>query len=91
VTELKKPGSRKSSAAVLRGTLSAAGAADVLAGLSDPLVTESVLSRGIGLADARKEVAELIAFVRTLGAGRVELDLTDREYRLDVVWELKQN
>jgi hypothetical protein len=76
---------------VLRGRAHAAGAADVLAGLADPLVTDSVLSRGIGLSDARKEVAELVAFVRTLGTARIELDMTATEYRLDAVWELKQN
>ena len=32
---------------------------------------------GIGLADARKEVAELVAFVKTLGTARIELDVTD--------------
>jgi hypothetical protein len=49
------------------------------------------LSRGIGLADARKEVAELVAFVRTLGTARIELDVTAKEYRLDAVWEIGKN
>ena len=91
VTELKKPRTGKASAAVLRGRANARGAADVLAGFSDPLITDAVLGRGIGLAEARKEIAELIAFVKSLGTGRVELDVTDKEYRLDVVWELSAN
>jgi hypothetical protein len=89
VTELKKPRSHGSSAAVLRGAANAKGAADVLAGLSDPLITDSVLSRGVGLTEARKEIAELVDFVRTLGTGRLQLDMTDKEYRLDLVWDLK--
>jgi len=88
VTEMKVTRKVEGARAVLRGRAHAAGAADVLAGLADPLVTDSVLSRGIGLADARKEVAELVEFVRTLGTGRIELDVTASEYRLDAVWEL---
>jgi hypothetical protein len=89
VTELKKPRSRQSNTAVLRGAANAKGVADVLVGLSDPLITDSVLSRGIGLTEARKEIAELVNFVRTLGAGRIELDVTDKEYRLDLTWEIQ--
>jgi hypothetical protein len=91
VTAMKATKKVEGAQAVLRGRAHAAGAADVLAGLADPLVTDSVLSRGIGLSDARKEVAELVAFVRTLGTARIELDMTATEYRLDAVWELKQN
>jgi hypothetical protein len=87
VTELKKPRTGESSRAALRGTAYAKGAAEALAGFSDPLITDAVLGRGIGLADARKEITELVAFVKTLGTARVELDIAEKEYRLDVVWE----
>lgn len=90
VTELKRSTKAEGHAAVWRGRASAAGAADVLGAISDPLVTEAVLSRGIGLTDARREVAELVEFVRTLGTARIDLDVTATEYRLDVVWELKK-
>src|SRR4029077_7875458 len=43
VTELKKPRAGDASAAVLRGKAYAKGAADVLAGLADPLVTDAIL------------------------------------------------
>ena len=89
VTELKTSRKAEGHTAVLRGKGNAKGAADVLAGLSDPLITDAVLGRGIGLTDAQKEIAELVNFVKTLGTGRVELDVTEKEYRLDVVWELK--
>ena len=90
VTELKKPQKGQPSTAVLRGTAYAKGAAEALAGFSDPLITDAVLGRGIGLADARNEIADLVAFVRTLGTARVELDMTEKEYRLDVVWEISK-
>jgi hypothetical protein len=91
ITELKKPQAGKSHSAVLRGRLSAKAGADAIAGFTDPLVTDSVLGRGATLAEARKEIAELVAFVRTLGTATVELGVTDKEYRVDVVWTYSKN
>jgi len=31
----------------------------------------------------------LVAWVKTLGTFRGEIDITDKEYKLDLVWELK--
>jgi hypothetical protein len=87
VTELKGAGKKPASGAVVRGKFSAAGGADFLAALPEPLVTDAILTRGIGLEDARKEVAALVAWVKTLGTGRVELDITEKQYKLDLVWE----
>ncbi len=89
VTELKSPRSGgKASLAVIRGKFSATGAADALAGLPEPFITDAILSRGIGLDDARKEVAGLVAWVKALGTVRGELDITATEFKLDLVWEL---
>ena len=88
ITELKSPQKGKSSPAVLRGTFSAKGGADALASLPEPLITDAILGRGVGLDDARKEVAALVAFVKTLGTVRVELDIAEKEYKLDLVWDL---
>jgi hypothetical protein len=85
VTEVKK-GAGKGGPAVLRGVFRSGAAADALAGFTDPLVTDAVLARGVGLAAARKEVADLVAFAKTLGTVTVEIDVTDKEYRADVVW-----
>ena len=87
VTELKSP-KGEGSAAVVRGRFSAQGAADALAGLPDPFITEAILARGIGLEQARKEVAELVAWVKALGTFGGELDITEKQYQLDLVWEL---
>lgn len=88
VTELKSP-KGKGSAAVIRGKFSAVGAADALAGLPEPLITDAILARGVGLEQARKEVADLVAWVKALGTVGVELDITEKQYKLDLVWELK--
>jgi hypothetical protein len=85
VTELKKP-RPVGNAAVWSGKVYAERGADTLAGLTDPLVTDSVLGRGIGLTEARKEIADLIGWIRSLGSFQIEIDITAKEYRLDVVW-----
>ncbi|HEY1191178.1 MAG TPA: hypothetical protein VGE74_26320 [Gemmata sp.] len=89
VTELKAP-KGPGSAAVVRGKFSATGAADALAGRPEPLITDAILARGIGLERARKEVAELITWIKTLGTVRAELDITEKQYKLDLVWELNK-
>lgn len=91
ITELKKPRTGGASPAVLRGRLSAKGAAQAIEGFTDPLVTDAVLGRGIGLADARKEIDDLVKFVKGLGTVRVELDVAEKEYRVDVVWAIGKN
>ena len=88
ITELKSPQKAKPSAAVVRGRFSTKAAADALAAIPDPLVTDAILSRGIGLEDARKEVASLVAWVKSLGTVRGELDITETEYKFDLVWDL---
>ncbi len=88
ITELKSPrASAKASTAVIRGKISAKGGAEFLAAAPDPLITDAILSRGIGLEDARKEVAALVGWLKTLGTFRGELDISDTQYKLDLVWE----
>jgi hypothetical protein len=89
ITELKKPRTGKPATAVLRGKLFAEGGAQTLEGFTDPLVTDAVLGRGVGLTEARQEVADIIAFVKGLGTLSVDLGVTDREYRVDLVWKIK--
>jgi hypothetical protein len=85
ITELKKPRG-ESSPLVWRNKVYATGAAAALAALPDPLVTDAILGQGVGIEAARKQVAGLVAWVRTLGGVRVQIDARDTEYRLDVVW-----
>jgi hypothetical protein len=89
ITELKKPRPAGATSAVVRGKFAVKAAADALGEVADPLVTDAILGRGLGLAEAKKEIAALVAFVKTLGTVGVELDVTDTEYRVDVVWNIK--
>ncbi|HEX4613478.1 MAG TPA: hypothetical protein VH092_35175 [Urbifossiella sp.] len=87
IPEVKRTADLPGAAAVWRAKGFAAGAAEVLAGAADPLITEAVLRTGVGLADARKQVEALTAWTRTLGTGRVEVDIGRDVYRVDAVWE----
>jgi hypothetical protein len=88
ITELKRVEKEPSHKALIRGKFSARGGAGALAALPEPLVTDAILSRGIGLDDARKEVAQLVAWIKSLGAFRGELDIAEKQYKLDLVWDL---
>jgi hypothetical protein len=88
ITELKGTEKKPASSAVIQGRLSAKGGGDFLAALPEPFITDAILARGIGLEQARKEVAELVAWMKTLGKIGVELDITEKQYKLDLVWEL---
>jgi hypothetical protein len=85
ITELKKP-RQNGNAAIWKSRVTAESGADTLAGLTDPLITDAVLGRGVGLTEARKEISDLIGWVRTLGTAQIEIDITATEYRLDLMW-----
>ncbi|QJW95895.1 hypothetical protein [Frigoriglobus tundricola] len=89
ITELKRVEKRPASRAVFRSVVSAKGGADALASLPDPLITDAILGRGIGLETARKEVAQLVAWIQSLGTVRLELDIAEKEYKFDLVWDVR--
>jgi hypothetical protein len=86
IAEVKRTADKPASPLVWQARGYAAGAADALKLLPDPLVTDAVLSQGVGIEEGRQQVAALAAWVRTLGTARVEIDERAKEYRLDVVW-----
>ncbi|HYH69108.1 MAG TPA: hypothetical protein VD866_30720 [Urbifossiella sp.] len=89
IPEVKRTAALPGSPAVWRGKGYATGAADALAGVPEPFITDAVLRSGIGLADARKQVDALTAWVRALGIARAELDIGRDVYRADFIWEPK--
>jgi hypothetical protein len=91
IAEVNRTATAKPSDVVWRNRLYANGAAAALAALPDPLVTDAILGQGVGIEEARKQVAELVGWLRTLGSVRVELDERDHEYRLDIVWDGAKN
>lgn len=91
VAEVRRTAKLRPSPAVWRGKGYAAGAAATLTAVPDPLVTDAILSGGVGIEAARKQVGALAAWLRTLGTLRIEIDEAEREYRFDVVWDHEKN
>lgn len=85
IVELKKPQGPGASA-LWQGKVSASYGVTALGGETDALITEGVLNRGVGLAEARQEAAKYLDFIRSLGSARIEIDITNHEYRFDLVW-----
>lgn len=90
IAEVRRTAGQTGEAAVWRARGYAAGAAAAVAGVPDPFVTDAVLEQGVGIEEARRQVAAIAAWLKTLGTARVEIDERDTEYRLDVVWEYKK-
>ena len=91
IAEVKRTATQPGGPAVWRGTGYAAGGGDAIAGVSDPFVTDAILRGGVGIEAARKQVAALAGWLKTLGTLRIEIDTTATEYRFDVVWEYQKD
>ncbi len=90
IPEVRRTAKLPGTPAVWKAKAYGEGGAELLTTVADPLITETILSEGIGLDEARQQVKYLAKYVRQLGTIRIELDERDTEYRLDVVWELKK-
>jgi hypothetical protein len=88
IPELKKP-SVVGHPAVWRNKLYAAGGAAFLAAHPEPAITETILGQGVGLAEAKKQVAELTRWLATLGTAGVEIDHGSDAVTIAVEWKLK--
>jgi len=90
LVELKKPtSSADTSAAVWRGKGYGRGAATAFRGRPDPIITDAILSRGVGLKEARAEVAQLAAFLDTVGDIGFTMDHAPDAFKFDVEWKRK--
>ena len=90
VTEVKRTAKTAPSPAVWRGKGFADAAGTALGAYPDPLVTDAILTDGVGIEDARKQVDALVAWLKTLGTARIEIDERDAEYRFDLIWQFKK-
>jgi hypothetical protein len=88
ITELKKP-STPGHPAVWRNRTYAAGGSAFLSAHPDPAITETVLSQGVGLAEAKKQVAELAAWLGTLGTAGVTMDHGTDAFTVRLEWTFR--
>jgi hypothetical protein len=88
IPELKKP-STAGHPAVWRNKLYAEGGAAFFAAHPEPAITETILGQGVGLAEAKKQVAELTRWLATLGTAGVEIQHGTVAFTITADWKLK--
>jgi hypothetical protein len=81
---------RDGRSAAMRIELHAAGGADYFKTTEDQLLTQTILDQAIPIGEAKKQVAELITYLRGLGTFYVETDYGDKAFRLDIGWSMKK-
>lgn len=86
IVEVRRTAKLPASPAVWRGKAFAAGGSKALYELPDPLITDAILSGGVGIEDARKQVDAIGAWLKKLGTVRIEIDEAETVYKFDLVW-----
>jgi hypothetical protein len=72
---------------VWRAKAYAAGGADLVYAYPEPTVTQTILSQGVGLAEAKAQVDDLVAWLKTLGTFELSLDHAEQMFKFDVEWK----
>ncbi len=86
IAEVRRTAKLAPSPAVWRHKAFAAGGSKALYELPDPLITDAILSGGVGIEDARKQVDAIGAWLKKLGTVRIEIDEADTVYKFDLIW-----
>jgi hypothetical protein len=88
IPELRKTSDpAKCSPAVWRAKTYAAGLAQTIRDNPEPVVTNAVLTDGVGLEEAKRQVAALADWVATLGAAELSIDHQADAYQIKVEWK----
>ena len=72
-----------------RGQVYGTGAATAIRGRPDPVITDAVLSRGVGLKQAKADVEQLAAFLDALGTAGFAMNHGADAFQFDVEWKRK--
>jgi hypothetical protein len=91
IPEVKKPIDPKGcSPAVWRAKGYCPGAEQWLKARPEASVTDSVLSQGVGLDEAKKQLEQLAAWVGKLGTVGVSIDHGESAFKFEIDWRLKK-
>ena len=85
----QKPDPAKCSPEVWRAKVYANGFGDVMKAYPEQTITATILNEGVGLEQARKQVTDLIGWLRTLGTVEIALDHQTSGYLVRVEWKTK--
>ena len=83
---LKNEIATEGSPSVWRASAFAAGAGLTLAANPEPTITQTILQQGIGLAEARAQVAAIAKWLPTLGAMNLRMNHDPDVYKFDFDW-----
>lgn len=86
ITELRKTHTGKPSAKVWRLQAYGAGAGTLLDAYPEPSISDAVLSQGISLAEAQKQVRSLARWIKTLGQYELSIDHGDEAFVFELAW-----
>jgi hypothetical protein len=86
ITEVRRTAKLPASPAVWRGKAFASGGSKLIYDLPDPLITDAILSGGLSLDEARKQVDAIGSWLKKLGTVRIEIDEAQTMYKFDVTW-----
>ena len=80
----------QTSPAGLRTRFYSEGGATLLKAFEDQLLGQIILDQAVKPAEAKKQVEQLMQWVRKLGFGELRIESAAKEYRLDLEWQLKK-
>jgi hypothetical protein len=80
----------QTSPAGLRTRFYSEGGAKLLKAFEDQLLGQIILDQAVKPAEAKKQVEQLMQWVRKLGFGELRIESAAKEYRLDLEWQLKK-
>jgi hypothetical protein len=73
-----------------RARVIAAGVADLAKAFEDQLLAQLVLDQAIAPAEAKKQAASLMDWIKQLGALELRIEHHEKEYRFDFDWRFKK-
>jgi hypothetical protein len=88
IPELRKPVTADASAPVWRGQAFAKGVAELGKNNPDPITTNLILTRNLGLDAAKAETKQILAWLETLGHASFEIDHKTNYYEAKFTWAL---
>ena len=65
----------------------AKGVGELLNASPEQLLTQTILSQAVSEAEAKKQVDQLLKYLRNLGSVRIETDYSANEFRFDIGWQ----
>lgn len=68
----------------------AEGAAALLNASPEQFLTQTILSQAVSEVEAKKQVDDLLKYLKTLGSLRFETDYTDKNFRFNIDWKFKK-